>query len=456
MAARAAARLVTVWPRTTALIAGLAAVAALPPLYVFPAIAAWGVLLQCVRVAPCWRSACVRVFLFAYAWYLAGLYWVGIAFFADAERFGALAVPAVLALAAILAALSALPVSTIWFLRSRWPAAALAMAGTWTLAELLRGTWGVQFPWNPPAIVWAGSTSMLQNLAWIGQPGLSFATVAIGALTGHTLMHRRWRALAAALALSLLLFGLGAWRLDRLPLRPDPDRQLRLVQANVGQHHKWDPQALRLWFDRHVQLSLEPGAFDILVWPESSIPYSLDTDAGARAAMARAIGAGRVALVGSDHVDRSADPMVVHNSVYALAADGTILDRYDKVDLVPFGEFLPFRRVLSRIGLDALAVGSVDFSRGTGRRSVKIDEIPAYSPLVCYEVVFAGRATDGSGRARWLLNLTNDAWFGRSSGPYQHLAMARMRAIESGVPLVRAANTGVSVVTDAYGRVLNA
>jgi apolipoprotein N-acyltransferase len=159
-------------------------------------------------------------------------------------------------------------------------------------------------------------------------------------------------------------------------------------------------------------------------------------------------------VLGSDFYDDSVAPPILHNSVYGIAAGGTVRARYDKVDLVPFGEFLPFRPLFGRLGLEALAVGSIDFLPGAGRATLALDGLPPFSPLVCYEAAFPGRATDGSGRARWLVNVTNDAWFGISSGPYQHAAMARMRSVETGLPLIRAANTGISLATDARGRVL--
>jgi apolipoprotein N-acyltransferase len=160
-------------------------------------------------------------------------------------------------------------------------------------------------------------------------------------------------------------------------------------------------------------------------------------------------------ITGGDRFDLGRSPPQAFNSLFALDGQGAIEAVYDKADLVPFGEFMPLRPLMSRIGLKKLTDGSIDFLPGPGRRTLKLDGLPPFSPLICYEAIFPNRATAPGTRPDWLLNITNDAWFGTSSGPYQHLAMARMRAVEEGLPLVRAANTGISVVTDAYGRVLH-
>jgi apolipoprotein N-acyltransferase len=184
------------------------------------------------------------------------------------------------------------------------------------------------------------------------------------------------------------------------------------------------------------------------------VPYSLEAEPEVRDVIGRVVGPGGHVILGSDFYDPSVEPPLLHNSVYTVAADGAILARYDKVELVPFGEFLPFRTLFGRLGLEALAVGSLDFMAGEDRTTIAVDGLAPFSPLVCYEAAFPARATDGTGQARWIVNVTNDAWFGISSGPHQHAGMARMRAVESGLPLVRAANTGISLVTDAKGRIL--
>jgi apolipoprotein N-acyltransferase len=442
-----------------ALAAGLLLAAALPPIGFLPGVLGFAVLALLVhRCAGAWQAAAAG-FAFGYAYFLAGLYWVAIAFYTDAERFGALAVPAVLLLAAACALFPTMAVVAARRLaRGSLLALVLLLPVTWTLAEQLRGDWGAGFPWNPAALVWAAADPWLQPAAWLGTPGLSLLAVLGGALPALALAPTRRLRLAGPVAAALLLvalWGAGSARLALLDPPPDTALRLRIVQANIEQHHKWDPELRLAWFRRHLELAARATATppDLVIWPESSVPYPLEDAEEVRAAIARITPADGFALVGGDRFDLAATPPVASNSIFALDRHGAIRERYDKVDLVPFGEYLPFRPLLERFGLEKLTAGSFDFVPGPGRRTIALDGVPPFSPLVCYEAIFAGRAVAAEARPAWLLNVTNDAWFGRSSGPYQHLAMARMRAVEEGLPLVRAANTGISVVTDAFGRV---
>jgi apolipoprotein N-acyltransferase len=451
-------------------LAGALLAAALPPFGLLPAALAPAVLFVALLQSPGYWSGFRAAWLFGLGFHLAGLYWVGIAFFADAERFGALAVPGVVGLAAILAFLGAVPLALLAMRRWHSPlAASLVFAGLWCLGELARGRFGVQFPWNPLSLSLVATDQSLQVVALVGTLGASFLLAWLAALAGllwesrrdhHGLgASRRGRLVPAFVALSIVLgaAGFGHWRLGAaLPLEPAGDTLIRVVQANIAQHHKWDPALRQRWFERHLALSVEPGEGvpDVVVWPESSVPYSLEAEPEVRDVIGRVVGPGGHVILGSDFYDPSVEPPLLHNSVYTVAAGGAILARYDKVELVPFGEFLPFRTLFGRLGLEALAVGSLDFMAGEDRTTIAVDGLAPFSPLVCYEAAFPARATDGTGRARWIVNVTNDAWFGISSGPHQHAGMARMRAVESGLPLVRAANTGISLVTDAKGRIL--
>ncbi|HLT02691.1 MAG TPA: apolipoprotein N-acyltransferase, partial [Geminicoccaceae bacterium] len=228
---------------------------------------------------------------------------------------------------------------------------------------------------------------------------------------------------------------------------------LRLVQGNIAQQQKWQPEGRRLAFDRHLTLSAESrDGITHVIWPESAAPYPLEQDGVAREMIAEVVPPGGLLLTGGERFDLSGEPPLAWNSLFVLDGTGAILARYDKRDLVPFGEFLPLRDVLGRIGLDKLTHGSIDFQAGPGRATIRLPGLPPFSPLICYEAIFPGSVVDRDDRPAWLLNITNDAWFGRSTGPYQHFAMARMRAIEEGLPLVRSANSGISAVVDAWGR----
>jgi apolipoprotein N-acyltransferase len=447
-------------PVPAALLAGVIVAAALPPVYFLPALLGFGVLVALLHQgAPGPRVAFLRGTAFGFGFFLAGLYWVGIAFFADAERFGLYAVPAVLGLALFLALTVGLAAALVSLRRWRSvEARALAFAVAWTLAEPLRGGLGLQFPWNPIASVWAVTDTTLQSVAFLGTYGLSLVTVAAAGLTAPLFLpgRLRWRApCVAASALVLAVLGAGALRLAWGSEVPDTSVRLRVVQANIAQHHKWDRAKRLQWFQHHIELSATPATPppQIVVWPESAVPYDIDNQPEVRAYLAPVVPPGGVLVLGGDRYLFDREPPVAHNTLFVLGSGAEVLARYDKVDLVPFGEFLPIRALLGQLGLKKLTEGSIDFQPGAGRMSLRAGDLPAASPLICYEAAFPAAATAAGDRPAWLVNITNDAWFGRSSGPYQHLAMARMRAVEEGLPLVRAANTGISVVTDAYGRV---
>jgi apolipoprotein N-acyltransferase len=450
-------------PFAAAALGGLALALATPPVHFLPGLLSFAVLLHLLHAEPNPRRAFALGWTFGFAFCTAGLYWIAIAFFTDAERHGWLAVPAVLGLCALLASTIGVAAWAVALVRWRsLEARALAFAAAWVLAELARAGTIVQFPWNPVAIAWTATDATMQGVAWLGTYGLSLATVAAFGMAARWLEpgggRARWAGLAPAAALSLVLLAGGAARLagpEGTGLTP---HGLRLVQANIPQELKWDRERRIAWFRRHLELSAGPAGAPpaAVIWPESAVPFQLETDPAAREYVASVLPPGGHALVGGDRFVFEGDDLVAaSNSLFVLGADAAILARYDKVDLVPFGEFTPFRALLGQLGLGKVVQSVVDFSPGPGRVTIATPGLPPFSPLICYEAVFPNRAApDGEPRPDWLLNVTNDAWFGRSSGPYQHLAMARMRAVEEGLPLVRAANTGISVVTDAKGRVL--
>jgi apolipoprotein N-acyltransferase len=429
----------------------------LPPVHFWPALLAFAGLLHVLRRAERRRDAFALGWCFGFGHFLAGLYWIAIAFFTDAERFGALAIPAVLLLCA---GFALYPAIATWLVAlRRWQsigAAALALAVVWTLAEMLRGQLLGGFPWNLIGYAFASPAGISQLAAVTGIWGLSFAAVLIGALPAALLEPgpRRWRPVAVAIAIPALLWVGGAIRLAGAEADLVEGVELRLVQGNVAQHHKWQPELRARWFGRHLELSAEqPDGITHVVWPESATPYALEQEPEARRLIGQVVPAGGLLLTGGERFDLASEPPRAWNSLFVLDDAGQVVARYDKHDLVPFGEFLPFRGVLGQIGLETLTRGSLDFHSGPGRETIQLPGLPPFSPLICYEVIFPGDVVAPGARPDWLLNVTNDAWFGRSSGPYQHLAMARMRALEEGVPLVRSANTGISAVIDPWGRI---
>ncbi len=455
------------WRRAAAafLFGGLTS-AAMAPLHVLPAAVVGLVgLVWLLDGAAGGRSAFWSGWWFGYGHFIAGLYWIASAFFVEPDRFALLVPLPVLGLPAVLALFPALAALAAHRLGGIGVARILALALAWTALEYLRGQIFTGFPWNLAGYVWAFSDAMLQVTALTGIHGLSLITVATLAMPavladGRPAGRARLAAVAVAAALLGALWAGGAVRLAGAAERMVDGVRLRLVQGNVAQADKWRPEMRPAHLRRYLDLSRGAGAASIslFVWPESAVPYYLELDEAVRRLAGEAVAAGdpdRLLLAGTvRRTPPGAAPLVAWNSLLAIDGRGEVRASYDKAHLVPFGEYLPFRPVLSLVGLDKLAAGAVDYSAGGARSPIALPGLPPVRALVCYEAIFAEEiAPTGTPRPGWLLNVTNDAWFGTQTGPYQHFAMARTRAVEQGLPLVRAANTGISAIVDPYGRV---
>jgi apolipoprotein N-acyltransferase len=303
---------------------------------------------------------------------------------------------------------------------------------------------------------------VMQGAALVGAYGLGFLTLVIAAapaLLFEPALSRAHRisGTGAALALLAALWVWGADRIAGADTRPVDDVRLRLVQGNIEQTLKWDASRREQTFAHYIALTRSAGfeRATHVIWPETAVDYRFVSDYPA----ARIVGERQERIATAIPKDgalilgaiRDAERQWF-NSVHVIASDATVRATYDKYHLVPFGEYVPLRGLLRRLGVEKIAHGIGDYSPGPGPATLPVPGAPAMSPLICYEAIFAG---DVAGRPRpgWLVNVTNDAWFGLTSGPYQHFASARLRAVEEGLPLVRAANTGITAVVDAYGRV---
>jgi apolipoprotein N-acyltransferase len=456
--ARAALGLRGGWRRIIAAFGiGAVAVAALPPVHaVFVLPVSFTGLLWLVETARNRRAAFAAGWWFGFGYFAAGLYWVAYAFMVEAERYAALAPLAVLGLSVYLALFPAFAALAV----HRWGGAPwarpLVLAAAWVAGEWLRGILFTGFPWNLVGSVWIAFDAMIQPAAWIGVYGLSLLTVFVAAspaVMAHGSGVRAWGAGLAALALLAGWWGAGAGRLAAAADETVPGVKLRIVQGSIPQHLKWRPDLREAHLASYLALSgYRGGGATHVIWPETAVPFVLAVDERRRAAVATAAPEGGYVITGAVRTTPpGVEPYEAWNSLHAIAPDGTVVATYDKFHLVPFGEYIPLRGVLP---FRKLTEGRGDFSAGPGPRTLAVDGLPPFSPLVCYEVIFPGNVTaPGATRPEWMLNVTNDAWFGVSSGPYQHLAAARLRAVEEGLPLVRAANTGISAVIDAHGRV---
>jgi apolipoprotein N-acyltransferase len=278
--------------------------------------------------------------------------------------------------------------------------------------------------------------------------------------------RRLWLPLAVSVAVLAVMAVFGTVRLATTPTSFVDGVRLRIMQPNLPQDVKFNYAAKQQVLDRYIALSdratgpRSASLNDIthLIWPESAFPFFLTREPDALAQIAALVPSNTVLITGAVRAPATAPPSEpvkrAYNSIYVIDGNGTILSIYDKVHLVPFGEFLPFQDALERLGLQQLTKMQGGFISGDRRRAIEIPRAPRMLPLICYEIIFPGEAVPTGERPGWLVNLTNDGWFGASPGPYQHLQQARVRAIEQGLPLVRAANTGISAVIDPVGRIV--
>lgn len=368
------------------------------------------------------------------------MHWIVEPFMVDAAVTGWMAPFGLVGLAGGLALFWALPVWAAFRLR-----APLLLVPLWALSELARAYVLTGFPWGLVGYVFV-PTHAAQWAAWIGPHGLTLAALAVAALAARAASARSLPAAAGAAALLALLLG-GGWALRPAPQDLDGRPVVRLVQPNAPQHEKWRRDLIPEFFRRQVDATAAGEVPDLVVWPETAVPMPLDHAGEAFDIIAEAARGAPVVLgIQRDDAGR------YYNSAVSLGTDGRLRDIYDKHHLVPFGEYMPAAWLFRQIEVSGLAArASGGFSPGPGPRLMDLGPLGTALPLICYEAVFPRDARGAGGRPALLLQITNDAWFGRFSGPYQHLAQARMRAIEQGLPLARAANTGVSAMIDARG-----
>ncbi len=448
-----------------ALALGAAGAFAFAPFYWVPLFfLAMAGLFLLVREAPSVRAAAARGWWFGLGQFAVGLHWIAESYRNNPDWPDAMGPPTVLVLAMAMAAYPALATALTRKAGGgrRGAGTLVVFAIAWAASEWLRGHLLTGFPWNPAAAIWAGLPAMLQPLALLGPDGYGLLTVLIAAspalLWPAAEPRRAWLGPAVAGGALIAIAGFGAWRLERSPTAFVDDVTVRLVQANIPQLDKWDPALRRTHFADYLALSAMQGPARgrlMVIWPETAVTdYAFDRHAGRRALAARILPAGGVLVTGAPRAFRTAAGGIgIANSLFVIDDDGRVRARYDKTHLVPFAEFVPARSLLAALGLDRLLPLGGDFTPGPGPVSVSLPGFPPFRPLICYEIIFAHEVR-GPERPGFLLNITNDAWFGTTSGPYQHLAQARMRAVEEGVAVVRVANTGISAVIDPLGRIV--
>ena len=453
-----------------ALLAGAGTALAHPPFGLLPGLLGYPLLMLLAERSTTVRGGFWMGWLAGFAYFFIGCWWVAEAFLVN---------PAQAWMAPFAASLLPIGLGLFWGtatalyrrFRPEGVRRVLVFAALFCLLEWLRGHVLTGFPWNPAGASWKAGSAASQFAAVAGVYGLSFVTVAsfaaFGALWGPGPRRARLLAVAGGIAaLTALMVG-GQLRLSSARLESNGPL-VRIVQADVPQESKWSPEAYRGIVERYVNLTARPAAVtpDIVVWPEGALPASANqvfaADAWEARAIARAVQPGQtlIAGLGRGEADPSAPEGARYfNSAFVFTDIGDAGLRvsaiYDKHRLVPFGEYLPAGDLLGALGVRSLTHMPLDFSPGPTPAPIDIPGAPRAQPLICYESLYPGFTPGSAGRPGWIVNISNDAWFGRTSGPLQHLNLASYRAIETGLPVVRSTPTGVSAIIDPWGRVVD-
>ncbi len=462
------------WQRALiALVAGAASALALAPFDLWPILfVTLPVLVWLIdgSTAGRWSGAVTAGLVgwcFGFGYFVAGLYWIGYAFLVDAKTFAWLLPFAVAGLPAYLAIFTGLGVAAARMIWVRGPERILALAATLTIAEWLRGIVFTGFPWNMFGYALTQPLVLAQSVSLVGILGLTFIALAVCATPAVFADERidtphRWRAPVLGLCVLSGLAAYGAIRLSNHPTAYVSGVKLRIMQPNLQQDVKFNYAAKDQVMARYLALSDRAtgpdtsGVHDVthLIWPESAFPFFLAREPDALAQISAMLKPGTELITGAVRAAPSGAGPHAYNSVYVIDPDGSIHGIYDKVHLVPFGEYLPFQNVLEKIGLRQLTKQVGGFLSGSRRRVMDVPGAPPMLPLICYEAIFPDEAVPAGERPGWLVNVTNDGWFGISTGPHQHFQQARVLAVAEGLPLVRAANTGISGVIDPVGRIV--
>jgi apolipoprotein N-acyltransferase len=463
-------------PGLSAILLGLVAACGYPPLHLWPlGLVALAGFVWLIHDAPTWRSALGRGWLFGWAHLTLANNWIATAFTYQAkmpELLGWAAVPLLCIYLAWYPAFAALAAHLLAKRRPFW-AFGLVLAGAWIVTEWLRGWVFTGYPWPPLGLMLLGTwdtPGIARVLPWLGTYTLSGLSLLVAALLLASVASRRW--LAAAIGGLALIALMLVPSLSTGATRPAGALEYTLVQPYIPQTEINDASKFEAQFARIAALTT-PGRdrSRIVLWPESAVPdyledgyperYYLQMTAGgdpdfARKRIGKVIGPQSTLLTGVVNLDIGTRPdgtqgaVSARNSVMAIDGKGDIIAGYDKAHLVPYGEYLPMRQLLEPLGLSRLVAGSIDYLPGPGPRTLDLGAHGKAGVMICYEIVFSGHVADRTNRPDYIFNPSNDGWFG-TWGPPQHLAQARMRAIEEGLPVLRSTTTGISAVIDAHG-----
>lgn len=450
-----------------ALGAGALAGLALPPLDLWPLLfIAFPLMVWLIDGLPQRRPvlAFATGWAFGAGYFAVCLYWVGAAFLVDAGTYLWMMPFAVGALAGGMALYWGVAVAVLSFAWRPGLSRLLLFAVAIAVVEWLRGHLMTGFPWAAPGLAVIGMDGVAQSASLIGMTSLTLLIVLWAAMPALLCERNLPR---GEITLALLLFALlpaawgwGAWRLAQADDATVDGVSIRIVQPNIPQNEKWLDGNADTIFGTLLELSSQGTTgsekrFSHIIWPESAVPFYLEESSEARDLIAAMLGETGVLITGGLRRDHPPEGETrVFNSIMGFDGAENLILSYDKWRLVPGGEFLPLEWLLEPLGFRKVVTVPGSFNAGHGPATMPVAGAPEAGFLICYEVIFPDGLIDPARRPGWIVNVTNDGWFGRTSGPYQHLAQVRLRAIEQGLPVIRSANSGISAVVDAYGRVL--
>ena len=459
---------------------GFLFVLVMPPFsYLFLSVIIFGFLLLIVRSLSDGRLAFYSGWWFGFCYFLLGLHWIGYAFLVDAERFAWMIPFVLVGLSAFYALFYAVAFFGVCVLRRRYDLVGLRLVLVfsilWSVAEMARGYWFSGFPWNVSGIALSDFVFWAQSASFWGVWGLGFAVVFVSCCWATLFDSGRWRFSHFVVTVScavLFVFGLFLWGQAHLTseLHPPADVRLHLVQGHVPQKQKWVANLREQHFNRHRLMSIDSTSLPsfvgdaqvieqggtgrrIVIWPETAVTKYALNEESIYLDLASILNKGDILIVGAlrQRFLLEEQQRKTWNSLFVIDHKGNVIGSYDKTHLVPFGEYIPSWRYFP---LERVLQGFDSLSAGSGLKTLALPSFPPLSATICYEAIFPSQvvlSSHGGLAPSWIINLTNDAWFGDSFGPWQHLAAARLRTIEEGIPLVRVANTGVSAVIDAHG-----
>lgn len=449
------------YKKILSLLLGFIAVSALPPFYYsFSLLLCFTFLLLLINNADSKSQAFSIGYWFGFGFYSLGFSWIGNALLIDAENLGWLYPISFISSGLFFGLFSAFPAYLSYLIKGPTKRYFL-FAAYWVLFEWIRSFFLTGFPWNLIGTTLAFNTTLLQTASIWGTYGLSWVVILVASAPTLYILQKSKQSLALSLAMIfiplIVLYSFGAYRLHTAPAIVDSNIKLRIVQPSIPQQFKWDRYEAENNFNEYIKMSKLDGFEDIdfTIWGETATPFALDVNPYYRKLAANAVKSGGYLITGSIRYikDNQQNPIQPANSLIIISSDGNILNHYDKSHLVPFGEYIPLKKYLpDYIKPVTKFVG--DFYQGSGPSNIKVQDYPDFGASICYEIIFPANIINKHHKPKWLVNATNDGWYGDSAGPYQHLVATQLRAIEEGLTIVRAANTGVSAVISQYGKIL--